>query len=350
MKNILKIATFGACLIILLCILSAVFNGGDLASEGKVIYYDRRVAELSNQPKGEIEVLCVGDSLCGAGFNSPSLYRDYGITSYNMGKEMQRSIESYYCIKEALKDQPVKVVLWETHNLTKKYEWTDRQGYELGEALRNRFEFLKYHSFWKFFVDGRSIRKYFKGFIVDETVGGYDGAVPYYNLKDTTVFPINPYQDRMLTKVKELCDQNGIRLVLVSFVSPKCYYYQMHTAFGIEAQERGIDYLDLNCELDKMDMDWKNDFYDNGDHVNLTGSEKMMSCLGEYLSKECGLTDHRGDPAYSSWEEMLAGYRQEVIDMEGTDYFIVEDNAGIQRQIRYMTPMDSDKYADDDEE
>ena len=92
MKNLLKILCFGA-----------VFNGGDLAARGSVIYYDRRIAELSNEQEGQIDVLCVGDSLCAAGFCSPTLYRDYGITSYNMGKEMQKPVETYCCIKEAIR-------------------------------------------------------------------------------------------------------------------------------------------------------------------------------------------------------------------------------------------------------
>jgi len=40
---------------------------------------------------------------------------------------------------------------------------------------------------------------------------------------------------------------------------------------------------------------------------------------------------------------MLAKYKQEVIDMEGTDYFILEDDAGIQRQIRVLTKLDKSK-------
>ena len=73
------------------------------------------------------------------------------------------------------------------------------------------------------------------------------------------------------------------------------------------------------------------------------GAEKITAYLGEYVLKNYGLEDHRGDPAYRSWNEMVAKYEQEVIDMEGTDYFILEDNAGIQRQILVLKKMDSDK-------
>lgn len=344
MKNLLKIMAFGAGLIILLSILSVIFNGGDLAARGSVIYYDRRIAEINNESEGQIDVLCLGDSLCAHGFNSPSLYRDYGITSYNMGKEMEKPVELYYCIKKALKTQPIKVVLWEPHHLIRDYDLKDPLGFGLAEALRYRFPFIKYHTFWKFFTDGRSIRKYFKGFLVTETVEEYSGEVPYYDLNNTDVCSIGWNKDFMIDKVQKLCEENGIRLILVSFVSPKCYNMPVHRRIEEEARERGLEYVDLNCELDKLNMDWANDYYDGGDHVNLFGSEKIASYLGEYLREECGMKDHRGDPGYRSWDEMLSKYEQEVQDMEGTDYFILEDDAGIQRQIRVLTKLDSDKY------
>ena len=337
MKDLLRIAAFGAGVIIILSALSVVFNGGDLASKGSVIYYDRRIAEINNEPEGQIDVLCVGDSLCAAGFNAPLLYRDYGVASYNMGKEMEKPVETYYCIKKAIETQPIKVVLWEGHHLIRDYDSADPLGFGLGEALRYRFPFIKYHSFWKYPIDGRSIRKYFKGYLVSETVKEYGGEIPYYDREDEEVFPMDWNKDYMLDKIQKLCEDKGIKLVLVSFVSPKCYNMPVHRRIEEEALERGLDYVDLNCDLDNLNMDWAKDYYDGGDHVNVFGSEKIAAYLGKYLTEECGMKDHRGESAYQSWDEMLAKYEQEVIDMEGTDYFIVEREAGIERQTLAIT-------------
>ena len=342
MKSLLKVLAFGLVLTAFLRILSLVFNGGDLAARGSVIYYDRRVAELSNEQEGQIDVLCVGNSLCGAGFCSPSLYRDYGITSYNAGKEMQKPVESYYCIKQAIEKQPIKIVLFEAHGLIREQEEMDLWSYGLAEALRYRFPILKYHSFWKFCTDGRSIRKYFKGFLVNETVVGYKGKVPYYDPDDPDMYPMPWENGFILTQIQKLCEQNGIKLVLVSFVSPRCYSTPVHRRIEKEAKERGLEYVDLNCDLDWVGIDWDNEFYDVGDHVNVFGAEKITAYLGEYVLKNYGLEDHRDDSAYQSWNEMVAKYEQEVIDMEGTNYFILEDNAGIQRQILALKKKDSD--------
>ncbi len=346
MKNVIKILGFGAGVVIILSVLSVVFNGGYLASKRSVMYYDRRIAEFSKEPEGEIEVLCVGDSLCGAGFCSPTLYRDYGITGFNMGKEMQKSVESYYCVKKAITRQPIKVVLWETHNMTKKYKGLDPFSYGLAESLRYRFPVIKYHTFWKFLTDGRYLRKYFKGFLVDEKIKPYEGPVPYYDPSKTETFELQYDQEYMLRKVKKLCDDNGIKLVLVSFISPKCYKFKEHVCFDKAAREIGVDYLDLNTCADEVGIDWARDFTDKGDHVNEAGAEKMTAYLGKYLSEECGLSDHRGEAAYQAWDDMLVAYAQEIVDMDGIDYFKIEDEAGVQRQVLWLRPIDHDTYED----
>jgi len=342
MKGLIRISAFGIGLVLLLCVFSAVFNGGFLASKGSVIYYDRRIAEINNEPEGQIDVLCVGDSLCGSGFNPPVLYRDYGVTSYNMGKEMGKPVETYYCIKKALETQPVKVVLWEPHHLVKDYDAADPMGDGLAEELRFRFPFIKYHSFWKYFTDGRSLRKYFKGYVVSETVKAYKGKVPYYDPGNTDACEMDWNKGYLIDDIQKLCEENGARLVLVSFASPKCYDMTIHRRIEEEAKKRGLDYLDLNCELSELNLDWKKDYMDGGDHVNVFGSEKITSYLGKYLTEELGMKDHRGEPAYKSWDEMLAKYEQEVIDMEGTDYFKLEKAAGVQRQTLVISANPSE--------
>jgi hypothetical protein len=52
----------------------------------------------------------------------------------------------------------------------------------------------------------------------------------------------------------------------------------------------------------------------------------MTRYLGNYLADECGLTDHRGDPAYRNWDDLLPVYEQELKDMEGTSYPRIEKN------------------------
>ena len=63
-----------------------------------------------------------------------------------------------------------------------------------------------------------------------------------------------------------------------------------------------------------------------------------VAYIADYLVRECGLEDHRGDAAYQSWTDILADYEQEVKDMEGTCYPDLENE--IKEQKR---PYDYDR-------
>ena len=81
-----------------------------------------------------------------------------------------------------------------------------------------------------------------------------------------------------------------------------------------------------NIDYEKIGIDFAADYQDDdGDHLNLSGTRKMTKYLAEHLVKECGLTDHRNDPAYRSWDDLLSAYEQEVRDMEGTSYPLIEE-------------------------
>ena len=76
--------------------------------------------------------------------------------------------------------------------------------------------------------------------------------------------------------------------------------------------------------LDEIGIDWNKDTFDEGDHLNYYGSKKLTDYLSEYLKEECDLTDHRGDPEFESWNELLPLYEQEIVKMEGTSYSRLE--------------------------
>ena len=56
-----------------------------------------------------------------------------------------------------------------------------------------------------------------------------------------------------------------------------------------------------------MDIDWKHDFYDTR-HVNIQGAEKFTDYIVDWIEKEYDVEDHRGDPAYNSWDDAYDAY------------------------------------------
>ena len=319
MKSIVKTACFGAGILILLALISALFGGGYWYTKGLVAERDARLAGIEVEEPGKIDVICVGNSLGICGVDPMELYKNHGYTSYNIGCEMQMPVETYYTIRTALKKQPVKVILWEANNISKHHKNLDAYISRLAEDLRYRFPCLRYHYVWKNRIDDYRQRKYFKGFVVNEVTDPYTGEY-YYDFDDphTDVFAREQYY--YFKKIKKLCDDNGIKLVLYGVPSPVSYNVRMHRGIVKLAEENGVDFLDGNNDLAGVRIDWKEDTFDKGDHLNLSGSVKLTEYLAAYLEKECGLTDHRDDPAYRSWEELLPAYEQEVKDMEGTSY------------------------------
>lgn len=74
----------------------------------------------------------------------------------------------------------------------------------------------------------------------------------------------------------------------------------------------GFDYIDLNRGRHKVNVDWRWDTRDRGDHLNLSGTTKVSRKLRALLSRHYRLPDHRGDPTYATWEEDLDRYRAAV--------------------------------------
>ena len=148
--------------------------------------------------------------------------------------------------------------------------------------------------------------------MVNEVSTPYEGDMPYMNTADTDVFKIPEDQLYVFEKIYDLCQKEGIKLVLYSVPSPHCYDMRQHNAYAKLAQEHGIDYLDGNVDIEKIGIDMATDYFDDdGDHLNLCGTRKMTVYLGDYLRDNCDLEDHRDDPAYRSWADQLTDYEEE---------------------------------------
>ena len=323
MKSLVKITGFTAILIIITVILGFFFDGGIWYTRGFISERDARLAGFEAEQPGQIDVICVGNSLGICGVDPMYLYKNYGITSYNIGCEMQMPVETYYAIQRAIKDQPVKVVLWEANNISKHHMNLDAYISGLAEAIRYRSAYIKYHYIWKNIADGYIQRKYFKGFCVNEIVKPYTGG-DYYDYSDPHVDVFAREQYYYFRKIKELCDDNGIVLILYGVPSPVSYNIRMHKGIEKLAEENGVAFLDGNSDTDNLHIDWEKDTFDEGDHLNLFGSAKMTDYLAQYMISNCDLPDHRDDPAFRSWDELIPAYEQEIKDMEGTGYPEIE--------------------------
>ncbi len=326
-KAIAKIAGFLAGLVILLEIAGIFFNGGLWYQKRYIYDRNARMAAFFLEKPGQIDVVNFGDSLSTTALAPLELFRDYGITAYDMGQDGQTPVESFFAIIAASKKHPIKVALFEVHDLFKVENNYDFPQDFLAEFYRTEFPFLRYHYVWMSIWKRKGIRKYYKGFLVNDGHDSYSGG-EYYDWGSEERCSMFEDHKTMLRWMADYCKRHGIKLVLYSAPSPVCYDISMHNTISDLAGELGLDYIDANYDRDKLTIDWKKDTHDCGDHLNLSGSRKMTKYLGDYLSANCDLTDHRGDPAYQEWTDIWPDYEETIKEMKGTYYSILEDQLG----------------------
>ena len=197
MRNIIKIISFGAGILIVLTLASALWGGGFWYTKGMVAERDARLAGIENETPGQIDVLCLGNSLGICGVDPMEMYKNYGYTAYNIGCEMQMPVETYCTIRTALKNQPVKVILWEANNISKHHKNLDAYISRLAEEYRHRFQILRYHYFWRNMIDDYRQRPYFKGFSINE----YVDIAKYYSTPKSAAY-VNGILDAVVKRLK----------------------------------------------------------------------------------------------------------------------------------------------------
>ena len=73
------------------------------------------------------------------------------------------------------------------------------------------------------------------------------------------------------------------------------------------ALKNNIDYYNFVDKVNEIGIDFSQDTYDAGLHLNLTGATKMSKYFANILMQNYDLTDFRGDPLY---EQKLQEYKE----------------------------------------
>ena len=59
-------------------------------------------------------------------------------------------------------------------------------------------------------------------------------------------------------------------------------------------------------------IDWKQDSYDRGDHLNISGARKVTAYMEQYLSDNYDLPDRRNDDGWREWDDLAREYLEEL--------------------------------------
>ena len=313
-KRIVSCVLFVAILLGLLQVSSLVFQpkSNDKASG---IHYPRENGIFS-EPKESIDTVFIGDSEVYHSFIPLNIWRDYGITSYDVSSPSQKLVYSMEFLKKTFEKQSPKIVFLETNAIFRKSYLEDEITYKAEQI----FPVFRYHDRWKNLQlkDFSATVEY----TANENNKGYyftkkskpapDKAIKEYMKYSDVSAPILSTNKKYLNGIAKFCKTHGAKLVLISTPSTKNWNYQRHNAMEAVSKDLGVDYIDTNLLRDDIPIDWKKDTKDKGDHLNYNGAVKLTDYVGKYLDDTKLFKDKRNDPSYDNWNTCLDKFEKQV--------------------------------------
>ena len=284
------------------------------------------------EPAGAVDVLLMGSSHMLNAVAPVQMWEEYGLASNNLAQVGQALPETYYALWDALRFQRPKLVVVDLYKVIQD----SLIGSELSlhatldymppglpkllapfdllpEEARTEylFDFYVYHSRWKE-LSAADFRR------PDTTE---KGAQVLFKVDPRTTFQVLPATEtaepsavevEYLKRIVDLCAEEDIPLLLMAVPYGTPEYddldrQQVVNAMAAYAEEWGVPFVNMMYHLDELDFDFTTDMADEY-HVNWRGMEKTTTWLGGYLTANYDLPDHRGDPAYQSWEENVSEY------------------------------------------
>lgn len=281
-------------------------------AEDEINNAKRKNIEVRREKPGDsVDLLVLGDSESYTSVSPMQLWTEQGITSYVCGQPGQKIQDTYRMFCTALKLQSPKIVLLETNLMFRQPGPVANVMSIKMKASKDPAAYFRYTTFWDTVNKGKKRGEHcYKGFVLRGGISISDTS--NYMKPDKQVQKIPPAVLGYMGEIQTICRQKGIVLVLWSAPSPKNYNYKKHNALKKYASAKSLPYVDLNLAGKELNMDWKKDSYDKGDHLNLNGARKVTTWLGKYLKKNYDLADHRGEPGYRAWDEELEKYRDSV--------------------------------------
>lgn len=288
------------------------------------------------------DVLFIGDCEVFENFSPVTLYNEYGITSYIRGGAQQLVWHSYYLLEDALKTETPKVVVYNV--LALKYGEPQSEAYNRLNLDGMRPGAAKLGAIRAGMTDGEDLMSYvflllryhdrldkltaedFRYWFSDGDPVSFKGYVMHTGVDPATEIPKEQYDPKLpessmawLEKTAALCEEHGITLILLK--SPSIYP-EWHAEWDAEiaafAKLHGLRYENTVDRGGETGIDMQSDTYDQGQHLNVSGAEKLSRWFGAILRDEYGLKDHRGEAAYDAdYAALSARYETEKQRLSG---------------------------------
>lgn len=316
MRKIIGRITFFIILVVLLVIASQIFDRMS-AAEGRRGEHslDYIYTLFGEEKRDSLDVIVIGDSESVAGYSPLEAYLDSGVASFSASRAAMRMQEAYPLLRMAVLRQHPKAVLVEALAMTVPMEKDEARRIMAESTAKNLFPVFRFHNAWRHLINPLDWQpKMWKGYIIRKGVERPSQAErDDYMKPDSGKSDISPENVSALRRMKVFCDAHGTKLILFACPSTTNYDMTVHNAIEEIAEDSGIPFLDLNLSADEIGIDWNTDTFDKGDHLNLSGAQKMT----KYLTRQVrdmvpSLPDRRADPDYADWNEEAEAYRKDA--------------------------------------
>ncbi|WP_022753268.1 hypothetical protein [Butyrivibrio fibrisolvens] len=311
---------------------------------------------------GLIDVLFLGSSHAHCTVNNAKLWEDAGISSFTLSSGNQSIDTSYVFLNEALKTQHPKIVFVETytfdttntdndtiniyrssllpkwHPSSLMYGLSLQEDYDfdnttLGELYlrfpitHSRYEDLKSTDFCNYYP-------YKRGYLGSTETGSVNlgittDATTKLNAKT------QKYMDMMISR----CKEDNIRLIFFCApynITEDAYAYQ--NSIGEYAVANGAEFYNMNSPEYISLFDGNTDFrYD--EHLNNSGADKVTQILEDIILGSGIVEDHRGDEAYSEWDDDLTFMKDRMLCFD-----LYTDELELPEYLTYLTSYDSSRF------
>ncbi len=310
----------------------------------------RLTAEYYGSDKNH-DVLFVGDCEVYENISPVTLWREYGISSYVRGSPQQLIWHSYYMLEDALRYETPKIVVFNV--LSMKYGEPQNEAYNrlaldgmrfsstklkaIKASMKSEeslisylFPILRFHSRWNE-LNSDDLKYMFRS-TPQLSVGGYLMRV------DTRPLNTDPpvghqlmdysFADicwEYLEKMRSLCEENGIQLVLMKAPTVAPYWYpEWESQIREYAEKHSLKYYNFLDHVETIGIDYTTDTYDEGQHLNVWGAEKLSAFFGKELAA-IGAPDRRAEKDFAeSWAKLcerydaVKKYQLEILEQTGT--------------------------------
>lgn len=317
-KKITMVALWLAALVCCLLLLNRGMRRDDSARKYGAFFADRQ----------GFDVLFLGTSRVLDGVTPMELWRDYGITSYNMGNNSETLGMTRQVLETAMLTHKPRVAVIDVFYVSREAHeaWTYAFRHLFYDALPlskakiqavcatqpegERLEFLMpfslYHGRWDEILSGKTERMVeCEPFMMGSEMRLSRAVRDNYVLTDAVTEGELPGH-QALRDIAALCRANGVEPVFMALPGHASEQEQMDmNSVARVAQELGVPFINM---VRMGIVDNQTDCYDWHGHLNPDGASKATAYLGAWLRENMNLPDHRADSAYAYWNENLAQY------------------------------------------